>query len=56
MWLTLFHELHGQAWAVGAHEREHAHYHDEHAGAEHGWSEHQQLLDIGQQVPRRHLL
>lgn len=55
-WLTLFHELHSQAWAIGAHEREHAHYHDEHARAEHGWSENQQLLDVGQQVPWRHLL
>lgn len=54
--LTLLHELHSQAGAVGAHERQHAHHHDEHPGAQHGRGHHQQLLDVGEQVPRRHLL
>lgn len=54
--LTLLHELHGQTGAVGAHEGEHTHHHDEHARAEHRRCDHQQLLDVGQQVPRGHLL
>jgi len=54
--LTLLHELHGQAGAVGAHEGEHAHHHDEHPRAQHRRGHHQQLLGVGQQVRRGHLL